>query len=115
MLVCAKSRAGSSSSAYATWAWPRCGCRQSLAQWPDLPQLRQTSFCAGLRLPTAPPWAPPRAPSSSPSLGASLRLAWLAALAAVYHGRRLPLLPLTSTDLPLLPSEVEFAANGDRV
>jgi hypothetical protein len=26
MLACARSRAGSSSSTYATWAWPRRGC-----------------------------------------------------------------------------------------
>jgi hypothetical protein len=53
--------------------------------------------------------------SSSPSLGASLRLVRLAALAAVCRGRRLPLLPVTSADLLLLPSEVELAANGDRI
>jgi hypothetical protein len=53
--------------------------------------------------------------SSCPSLGTSLRLARLAALMAVCRGRRLPLLPITSVDLPLLPSEVELAANGDRV
>jgi hypothetical protein len=29
MLACARSRAGSSSSACATWAWPRRGCRHS--------------------------------------------------------------------------------------
>jgi hypothetical protein len=34
MLACARSRAGSSSSACATWACPRRGCRHSLAQWP---------------------------------------------------------------------------------
>jgi hypothetical protein len=40
--------------------------------------------------------------------------AWFATLVASYHGRRLPLLPVSSVDLPLLPSEVEPPANGDR-
>jgi hypothetical protein len=61
MLACARSRAGSSSSTCATWAWPRRGCRHSLAQWPSLPQLWQGPSRAGFWLPAAPPGAPPRA------------------------------------------------------
>jgi hypothetical protein len=69
MLECARSRAGSSSTC-ATWAWPRRGCRHSLTKWPSLPQLRQTSSCAGFWLLMAPPWtlpsARPRAPAWAP-------------------------------------------------
>jgi hypothetical protein len=64
--VCARSRAGSSSSC-AAWAWPRRGCRHSLAQWPSLPQLWQVSSRAGFWLLAVPPWAPSRAlPSAHP-------------------------------------------------
>jgi hypothetical protein len=66
MLACARSRADSS-SACAMWAWPRRGCRHSLAQWPSLPQLWQASSRAGFWLPVGPPGAPPRAlPSARP-------------------------------------------------
>ena len=44
--------------------------------------------------------------SSCPGLGASARLARLVALAAACPGRRLPLLPITLTSLPLFPSEM---------
>jgi hypothetical protein len=66
MLACVKSRAGSSSSTCATWAWPRHDCRHSLAQWPSLPQLRQASSRPGFWLPAAPPWARPRASAWAP-------------------------------------------------
>jgi hypothetical protein len=61
MLVCVRSRAGSSSSTYATWVWPRRGCRHSLAQWPSLPQLWQASSRASFWLPATPPRALPSA------------------------------------------------------
>ena len=51
--------------------------------------------------------------SSRPSLGVTVRLAWLATLAAAYHGRRLPLLLVTLAGKPLLPSEKELPANSD--
>jgi hypothetical protein len=66
MLACARSRVGSSSTC-AMWAWPRRGCRHSLAQWPSLPQLWQASSRAGFWLPAVSPGAPPRAlPSARP-------------------------------------------------
>ena len=49
--------------------------------------------------------------SLRPGLGVSARLARLATLAAAYRGR-LPLLPVTLADNPLLPSE-ELPASGD--
>ena len=51
--------------------------------------------------------------SSRPGLGVSVRLAWLATLAAACRGRRLPLLPVTLAGSPLLPSEKELPASGD--
>jgi hypothetical protein len=44
--------------------------------------------------------------SSRPSLGASERLAWLATFAAARQEKRLHLLPVTLTCLPLFPSEM---------
>nr|XP_015626263.1 uncharacterized protein LOC107280154 [Oryza sativa Japonica Group] len=58
--------------------------------------------------------------SASATLGASSRppqldtSACLARLAAAYRGRRLPLSSVTLRGLPLLPSEMELPANGDR-
>ena len=51
---------------------------------------------------------------SCPGLGASARPVWLATLATTCRGRRLPLLPVTLAGKPLLPSEKELPASGDR-
>jgi hypothetical protein len=67
MLACVRSRAGSSSSTCVMWAWPRRGCRHSLAQWPSLPQVCQASSCAGFWLPAAPPGALPSAHPCAPA------------------------------------------------
>jgi hypothetical protein len=42
--------------------------------------------------------------SSRPGLGASARLTWLATFATARQRKRLPLLPVTLTGLPLFPS-----------
>jgi hypothetical protein len=80
MLVCARSRAGSSPCTCAMWAWPHRGCRHFLAQWSSLPRLCQVSSCVGFwlswvslrALPSARPstlaWAPPRALPGLPCL-----------------------------------------------
>jgi hypothetical protein len=106
MLVCARSRAGSSSSTCAMWAWPHRGCRQTLAQWPTMPQLGQASSHAGLCAPVVPPWARPRTPAWAPPRA----LRGLPRLRPPVENPP----PVTLAGLPLSLSEMELLANGDR-
>jgi hypothetical protein len=97
MLVCARSRADSSSTC-ATWTWLHCGCRYSLAQWPSLPQLWQVSSHASFWLPAAPLWAPPWGlPSPCPRT-----LAWAPPRTMCGLPRLQP--PVEGEDSPFFPS-----------